>query len=123
MSGIIIRLSNGIGSDRTLDLEIDWTVNPDAKPWSPPFWSGPKNRFLKWNEEGDPSFHYRKVYRYTSNIEDASLLFSQSKLSDAFNLAYSILAKKHDLHMMNYRGTNWTSEFARTLCIIRLDQY
>lgn len=82
MRELIERLEMAQKSSRELDRAIDLAMNPEARLWSPEWWSGGRDEYLRWPDTpapkdwplGETVAHYRHVHHYTSSLDAALTL-------------------------------------------------
>jgi hypothetical protein len=60
--------------DRALDGLIGIAVNPAASLWTPDWWSGGPNEYLRWPDLPSGESRYETVPYYTSSIDAAVTL-------------------------------------------------
>lgn len=71
LAELIARLGNASEGSRELDRAIDLAMNPDAALWSPGWYSGGRNEYLRWPDPAPGEAKYRQIYRYTTSLDAA----------------------------------------------------
>ncbi len=74
MEELIKSLEAATEGSRELDRAIDLYLNPDTEIWSPDWYSGGKNEYLRWPDPSPGVAKYRHVYHYTTSLDAAMAL-------------------------------------------------
>lgn len=83
---LIARLQKASGSDRgelrELDRQIDLLLHPGAWIWSPEWYSGGRNEYIRWPDPKPGVAEYRQVHHYTISIDYALTLVPEGWRDD-----------------------------------------
>lgn len=74
MCDLIERLERATGPDRQLDGAIGVVTNPDASLWTPEWWSGGPDEYLRWPDPKPGVARYEQLAHYTASIDAALTL-------------------------------------------------
>ena len=72
---LIERLEKLTGPDREVDGLIGLLINPGSSLWTPEWWSGGPNEYLRWPDPTPGVARYEMLRHYTSSIDAALTLF------------------------------------------------
>jgi len=65
------RCETAEGPDRELDRAFGAALHPDANLWTPSFWSGGPNEFLRWPDRENGAARYEMLPQYTTSLDAA----------------------------------------------------
>lgn len=117
---LIARVEAELEGSRELDREIDLALNPGAELWSPGWYSGGKNEYLRWPDPKPGVAEYRQVERYTTSLDAALpgeniVIMSREDLSDGIRWVVHHEEPAHGL----FRAWGKTEALARRAAALR----
>ena len=89
MDQLIAELETAPEGSRGLDGLIGLLVHPEAKLWTPDWWSGGPNEYLRWPDPKPGVAKYEQLLRYTTSLDAAQALKLEGWSWEVGEWAYS----------------------------------
>lgn len=82
------RCERAEGPGRGLDRDFGVVLHPEANLWTPSFWSGGPDEFLRWPDREDGSAVYERLPEYTASL-DAAVAVVEARFGKEWALGHS----------------------------------